>query len=242
MIKVLISEDDIYYATLLMNSINEINNNVRVIGIAQNGLETIQKIADNEIDIILLDLIMPKLDGYQVLEKIKDNKKYENSCIIISGDFSEVWKLKNNSLVYRVLPKNIGINNIVKNINELIIYKEQANYENKVNYKIRKELIILGYDFSYKGTIYLFEAIKYVMFNPDKELENLEWAIYPIISKKYTTSVHNIKCSINRATTQMYCQCEVDRLKKYFHFYIDKKPNIKTIINTIINKIEMKGG
>lgn len=140
MIKVLISEDDIYYATLLMNSINEINNNVRVIGIAQNGLETIQKIADNEIDIILLDLIMPKLDGYQVLEKIKDNKKYENSCIIISGDFSEVWKLKNNSLVYRVLPKNIGINNIVKNINELIIYKEQANYENKVNYKIRKNL------------------------------------------------------------------------------------------------------
>lgn len=60
MIKVLISEDDIYYATLLMNSINEINNNVRVIGIAQNGLETIQKIADNEIDIILLDLIDKK--------------------------------------------------------------------------------------------------------------------------------------------------------------------------------------
>ena len=60
MIKVLISEDDIYYATLLMNSINEINNNVRVIGIAQNGLETIQKIAYNEIDIILLDLIDKK--------------------------------------------------------------------------------------------------------------------------------------------------------------------------------------
>ena len=39
MIKVLISEDDIYYATLLMNSINEINNNVRVIGIAQNGFQ-----------------------------------------------------------------------------------------------------------------------------------------------------------------------------------------------------------
>ena len=75
MIKVLISEDDIYYATLLMDSINEINNNIRVIGIAQNGLETLQKISDNEIDIILLDLIMPKLDGYQVLEKIKDNKK-----------------------------------------------------------------------------------------------------------------------------------------------------------------------
>ena len=229
MIKVLISEDDIYYATLLMNSINEINNNIRVIGIAQNGLETLQKISDNEIDIILLDLIMPKLDGYQVLEKIKYNKKYENSCIVISGDFSEFWKLKNNSLVYRVLPKNIGINNIVKNINELIIYKEQANYENKVNYKIRKELIILGYDFSHKGTIYLFKAIKYVMFNPDKELENLEKAIYPIISKKYTTSIHNIKCSINRATTQMYCQCEVDRLKNIFISILIKNLMLKQL-------------
>ena len=229
MIKVLISEDDIYYATLLMNSINEINNNIRVIGIAQNGLETLQKISDNEIDIILLDLIMPKLDGYQVLEKIKDNKKYENSCIVISGDFSEFWKLKNNSLVYRVLPKNIGINNIVKNINELIIYKEQANYENKVNYKIRKELIILGYDFSHKGTIYLFKAIKYVMFNLDKELENLEKAIYPIISKKYTTSIHNIKCSINRATTQMYCQCEVDRLKNIFISILIKNLMLKQL-------------
>ena len=229
MIKVLISEDDIYYATLLMNSINEINNNIRVIGIAQNGLETLQKISDNEIDIILLDLIMPKLDGYQVLEKIKCNKKYENSCIVISGDFSEFWKLKNNSLVYRVLPKNIGINNIVKNINELIIYKEQANYENKVNYKIRKELIILGYDFSHKGTIYLFKAIKYVMFNPDKELENLEKAIYPIISKKYTTSIHNIKCSINRATTQMYCQCEVDRLKNIFISILIKNLMLKQL-------------
>ena len=226
MIKVLISEDDIYYATLLMNSINEINNNIRVIGIAQNGLETLQKISDNEIDIILLDLIMPKLDGYQVLEKIKDNKKYENSCIVISGDFSEFWKLKNNSLVYRVLPKNIGINNIVKNINELIIYKEQANYENKVNYKIRKELIILGYDFSHKGTIYLF---KDVMFNPDKELENLEKAIYPIISKKYTTSIHNIKCSINRATTQMYCQCEVDRLRNIFISILIKNLMLKQL-------------
>ena len=47
--------------------------------------------------------------------------------------------------------------------------------------------------------------------------------------------------SNNLVTTQMYCQREVDRLKKYFHFYINKKPNVKTIINTVINKIEMKG-
>lgn len=40
----------------------------------------------------------------------------------------------------------------------------------------------------------------------------------------------------------MYCQREVDRLKKHFHFYIDRKPNVKTIINTVMNKIEMKGG
>lgn len=237
MVKVLISDDNIHYATHLMNSINEKNNNVRVIGIAQNGLETMQKIKRNDIDIIILDLIMPIFDGYWVLDRIKEYQKLNHSCIVISCDITEAYKIKNNPSIYKILSKNISMKNIVNNINELVTYKEEIARENTIKNKIREELHFLGYNFSHKGTVYLMEAIKFVSLNPDKELENLEKTIYPTISKKYVKSVHNINCSINRATTQMYYQCEIERLKKYFHFCIDKKPNVKTIINTIINKI-----
>ena len=58
MVNILISDENIYYATYLMNCINDKNKNVRVIGIVKNGLETIKKIENNDIDIILLNLIM----------------------------------------------------------------------------------------------------------------------------------------------------------------------------------------
>lgn len=232
MVNILISDENIYYATYLMNCINDKNKNVRVIGIVKNGLETIKKIENNDIDIILLNLIMP----FEVLNKIKQNKRLSNSCIVISGNDSDDCKISNNA-IYKILSRSESIDSIVKEINELIIYKEKINCERKVESKIRYELVFLGYNLSHNGTTYLIETIKYIKFNPDKELEKLEKTIYPIISKKHRKSINTIKCSINRATTYMYCQCEIERLKKYLAFYIDKKPNIKTIITTIINKI-----
>lgn len=232
MVNILISDDNIYYATYLMNYINDKNKNVRVIGIVKNELETIKKIENNDIDIILLNLTMP----FEVLNKIKQNRRLSNSCIVISGNNSDVCKISNNA-IYKTLSRNEKIDSIAKEINELVIYKEKINCEIKIENKIRYELAFLGYNLSHNGTTYIIEAIKYIKFNPDKELEKLEKTIYPIISKKYKKSVNTIKCSINRATTYMYCQCEIERLKNYFHFCIDKKPNIKTIIMTIINKI-----
>ena len=70
MVNILISDENIYYATYLMNCINDKNKNVRVIGIVKNGLETIKKIENNDIDIILLNLIMP----FEVLKKIKQKR------------------------------------------------------------------------------------------------------------------------------------------------------------------------
>ena len=35
----------------------------------------------------------------------------------------------------------------------------------------------------------------------------------------------------------MYYECDVNKLKKYFYFRDDIKPSVKTIIDTIVNKI-----
>lgn len=206
-------------------------------GIARNGLEAIEKLTNNKIDIILLDLVMPLCNGYEVLEKIKDLRKYDESCIVISGNIQDIYKLKNNCIVHKILYKVSGLDRIVEEINKLVKYKEKTKYSNKLKKHIKNELLFLGYDFSHKGTKYLIETIEYIALNPTKELERLESDVYPFLAKKYQKSVHNIKCSINRATTFMYCQCEINKLKKYFFFSDDRKPKVKTIIYTIINKL-----
>ena len=48
-----------------------------------SGEDALQKIKARTIDLILLDLMLPGMDGLQLSRKIKDNKKYRNIPIIM---------------------------------------------------------------------------------------------------------------------------------------------------------------
>ena len=125
---------------------------------------------------------------------------------------------------------------ILSVINEFIYRKMTYKREEKIKNKIFNEISYLGFDITHKGTKYLLESIEYIILNPEKEVSKLERDIYPVLSKKYGESIHNIKCSINRATTSMYYECDVNKLKNIF-ILDDIKPSVKTIIDTIVNKI-----
>jgi len=58
---------------------------------AENGLEAIEKIKENDIDIVVLDIMMPKLDGYSALQKIKEIKNVP--VILLSARKEEFDKL-----------------------------------------------------------------------------------------------------------------------------------------------------
>ncbi|MCF6240538.1 MAG: fused response regulator/phosphatase [Bacteroidales bacterium] len=50
---------------------------------AENGLEAYKKITENPPDIVLLDVLMPYMDGFETLEKIKKNKNLSNIIVIM---------------------------------------------------------------------------------------------------------------------------------------------------------------
>lgn len=50
---------------------------------ANDGFEALAKIADNHPDIIFVDIMMPRLDGYQTCALIKHNKKFRNTPVIM---------------------------------------------------------------------------------------------------------------------------------------------------------------
>ncbi len=238
MVNVIIADDNINFATTLMNYINETNENIRVLGIAEDGQKALNFLNSRyHIDVVLLDYKMPIYNGQEVLERIIEKQKYENSCIIITGENEAIKNISDNKMVYKVLYKSLSFMDIIENINELINHKAEVKLERNIKNRITEELIYLGYNISHNGTLYLIETIYYIYNNKNKHLDNLTKSVYPIIASRFNKSVHNIKCSIERENTEMYLTCRVDVLKKYFYYDEDTKPNVKTIINTIINKI-----
>ena len=87
MINVLIADDNVEYAGNVMNYINRKNENIKICNIAKDGKETLEILnLKNNIDVVLLDYKMPFYNGKQIMEKIKNRSRYQDSIIIISGE------------------------------------------------------------------------------------------------------------------------------------------------------------
>lgn len=79
--KILVIEDEKTLARALELKLTSIGFNVRTV---LNGEEGIRLLEKEEFSLILLDLIMPKMDGFMVLEELK-NRKIKTPVIIISN-------------------------------------------------------------------------------------------------------------------------------------------------------------
>ena len=78
--KILVAEDDL--VTQRMLSIRLEINGYNVVT-AQDGEEALKKAKEEKPDLLLLDLMMPKMTGYEVCRMLKFDDKYKNIPIIV---------------------------------------------------------------------------------------------------------------------------------------------------------------
>ena len=83
---VLIAEDEIIYATVFKLKLESEGFNVTH---AKNGKEAIEMAKKSKPDIILLDLMMPEKDGFQVLRELKEDIKLRDVPVVIMTNLSQ---------------------------------------------------------------------------------------------------------------------------------------------------------
>ncbi len=81
-IRVLIVDDNQNFCTILSEHISE-QDDLEVVGIANNGLKAVDLIKETMPDIVVLDIIMPHLDGLGVLEKVGELELIDKMKFII---------------------------------------------------------------------------------------------------------------------------------------------------------------
>ena len=80
-ISILSVEDDGFNQELASAVFEELPN-TKVLQ-ANNGKEALEILKDHNIDVILLDLMMPEMDGFETLKIIKDTQKYQSIPVIV---------------------------------------------------------------------------------------------------------------------------------------------------------------
>jgi DNA-binding NarL/FixJ family response regulator len=82
-IRVLIVEDDEGFANAMMTSLSE-DGRIDVVGIASDGQEALEISEALRPDVMLLDLNMPRVDGYEVMQRIKRDA-HRPAIIVLTG-------------------------------------------------------------------------------------------------------------------------------------------------------------
>lgn len=237
-----IVDDNIIYVKNLANKILSSIHGVRLVKIATDGNEAYEYLMNGEIDILILDLNLPKISGIQLLESIYGNcNKNIPKIIIISEDASMLqYKGLSKFNVSDCLNKAVGFDFIVKKIINIINEIEENNKKTILDSMVTEELLKIGYNFKHNGTKYLKEAIIFLSNEQNEDLiENLEKNVYSHIARIHRKSIGNIKNNIVKATNNMYFECNEKFLLQYFSYEYDTKPTPKIVIYTVLNKISM---
>ena len=79
--KALVVDDDEPIRKLLAKVVEHAGFTVQT---AKDGAEAINRIDENGYDVILLDLMMPRVDGYQVLDHLRDEHPDKVRCTIVA--------------------------------------------------------------------------------------------------------------------------------------------------------------
>ena len=230
---ILIIDDNKQFTNHLQQILlQEISNLIKNIYVYNNSEKVINDIEQLKPDILLLDLKMPKVDGFKILEKIK-NKKI--MTIIISGEpfLINNIELYNSQNIKKIYIKPFKNEQLIKCLKYICNEKEQEIIQED----IENELCIFKFNKGSIGYKYLVKCLVKTYEN-SSILNNIEKELFPIIAKEVQVKkVENIKWSIQKTIKSMIRYTNKEKIAEYF-------PNIKIptpkLFITTLNNIILK--
>lgn len=143
MSKILIIEDEAAIRRVLTKIISEENDSYQIEE-AEDGLEGIEKLKDNDYDLVLCDIKMPKMDGVEVLEKAKIIKP-EVPFVMISGHGDLDTAVNTMRLgAYDYISKPPDLNRLLNTIRNALDTKNLIVENKRLKKKVSKNYEMIG--------------------------------------------------------------------------------------------------
>lgn len=252
--------DDNENMVRLLSDIVGRDEELQVIGTAKDGEEAYEMIKTKEPDVVLLDIVMPKLDGLGVIDKVnrdKSLKKHPNFIMVSAIGQERVtedaFRLGADYYIMKPFDKDMIVSRIkmVKNHgNKKANENRRVNpYENTQEFERRNlegdvtDIIHeIGVPAHIKGYQYLREAIV-MSVNDIEMLNSITKILYPTIAKKYQTTSSRVERAIRHAIEVAWSRGKMDTIDELFGYTIHNgkgKPTNSEFIALIADKIRLE--
>lgn len=259
-ISVLIADDNKEFCSILNDYLLS-QRDIVVTGVAKDGREALELIEEKKPDLVILDIIMPHLDGLGVLERLNSVEVEKMPRIIVLSAVGQD-KITQKAITlgadyYVVKPFDMDI--FTKRIREMFsgntqetvrrqsfstqnesrtYHKEHLDLETEITSIIHE----IGVPAHIKGYMYLREAITMVI-NDMELLSAVTKELYPSIAKKYNTTASRVERAIRHAIEVAWGRGQVEAINKLFGYTIHTekgKPTNSEFIAIIADNLRLK--
>jgi len=121
--KILIIEDDKFLAKMLIRTLESHGYEIVV---ASNGKEGLMKASQGDADLILLDIMLPDIDGFDLLETIKKDDKAKKTPVIIMsnlGQPEDIQQGRSLGAVDYLVKSDLSLDEVVEKVRKRLTNK-----------------------------------------------------------------------------------------------------------------------
>ncbi len=253
-LNVAIADDNERLLDMLGNIISA-DKNLNVVGKAKTGEGICQIIRKEQPDVVLLDLIMPKMDGLTVMEKINNDasvKKRPNFIVLTAvgqeNITEDAFKRGANYYIMKPFDNDVLLNRI-KSVSRL--YRSQMKKteeegsivaESGLENRVTNMLHEIGIPAHIKGYHYLRDAIMMAVEDMDV-LNAITKVLYPTVAKKYKTTSSRVERAIRHAIEVAWSRGKLDTIDELFGYTVSNgkgKPTNSEFIALIADTIQLE--
>ena len=251
-IKVLIADDSTVVLEVLSSYLQD-KEDIEVVGTAEDGLQVMDILRSKPVDVLLLDMVMPRLDGFGVLAQIqKENLPHRPHIIAVTAlmrdDFiqrainlgSDYYILKpfELSAVYqRIVERNQPVE---VQADAPVRAPQPANCS--LDERIANIFLSMGIPAHIKGYHFLREAIKLVV--NDREMINaITKDLYPTVALNFNTTSSKVERAIRHAIDVAWTRGQMENINMLFgsKLYVKhEKPTNGEFIALIADRLSIE--
>ena len=255
-IHVLVTDDSIQMREMIAAYLGD-QSGVEIVGLAANGIEALKLIEEKAPDILVCDMIMPHMDGYSLLERLKGMKLAKRPGIIaltaLGRDDFIARAINLGVSYYMVKPFDLEVlaQRVYETAGELQraeaigmrIQQDAASAgAESLEERIANLFLTVGIPAHIKGYQFLREAVKMVIDNPDL-MGRITKELYPGIARRFNTTSSKVERAIRHAIEVAWNRGRAEALDEAFGRNVcslDDKPTNGEFIALVSDRLRVR--